>query len=91
MKNEFTISAQFNDNTQNIEELEKKLKNFCEEILIKLPSIWVYSVFDWDWNEMNFSEFLDKNSLNFLAFIWKKENWKIKFYNWKYNILGILR
>lgn len=91
LENEFTISVQISKDIENIEEFEKKLKDYIKEIFLELPIILVYATIDWDWSEFSFSEFLDKDLCKQFAFVWKIENWKINFYDWEFNILWVKR
>lgn len=65
-------------------ELEQKQRSFAEEMLEKLPLLWVVWCFE-EYND-HISDIASENSIKYSAFIYKKENWKIKFYEWKSNI-----
>lgn len=69
---------------QDVFEIEKIQRKFTEEMLEKLPCLWVLSCFEE--SEEHFSEIFSEKNLKYSAFSAKKENWKILFFEWKSRI-----
>lgn len=65
-------------------EIEKIKRKFTEEMLEKLPCLWVLSCFEENYE--HFSKIFSKEVLEYSTFSAKKENWKIIFFEWKCDI-----
>lgn len=69
---------------QDVFEIEKIQKKLTEEMLEKLPCLWVLSCFEENYE--HFSKIFSKEVLKYSAFSAKKENGKIVFFEWKSRI-----
>lgn len=71
-------------NWKDILEIEEKQRKFTEEMLEKLPCIWVLSCFEENYNHI--SKIFSEEVLEYSIFSAKKENVKIIFFDWKCDI-----
>lgn len=74
---ELRLPKSLQNNDDFLEELQKK---FCEEMFEKLPLLWAVSCFEE--YEKHISKIDLEENVKYTAFVYKKENWKLLFFEW---------